>query len=174
MPNNNSHDIVLESMTEALLQLMEIQSFDNITVSELCKKAGVGRVSFYRNFSSKQDILTRYLSDRFAVWWNNYVEKGAADSLQDFWPELIGQYKQNEKFIKLLRDNHVTYILRDHIFMCCGPREEDDEKTAYIRALLAGMIYGVADEWVHRGMKELPEDLSIHDLLIEYIHKQTL
>ena len=58
---NSAHDIVIESLTEALLQLMEKKPFSEISVSELCMKAGVGRMSFYRNYSSVRDILSDIL-----------------------------------------------------------------------------------------------------------------
>ena len=165
MSKNSAHDIVIESLTEALLLLMETKAFKDISVSELCKKAGVGRVSFYRNFTAKQDILVRYLSDKTEVWWNEYSRKEPEEFYRDFWSELLGQYRQNEKLIRLLCKIHVAYILRDHIFACCGPKAQDDEKTAYIRALLAGMICGLVDEWVRRGMRDLPKDLNIHEII---------
>ena len=43
---NEAHDMVMESLTQALLQLMEKKPLSKINVSELCTRAGVGRVSF--------------------------------------------------------------------------------------------------------------------------------
>ena len=43
---NEAHDMVMESLTEALLQLMRTKPLSEISVSELCDKAGVSRVSF--------------------------------------------------------------------------------------------------------------------------------
>ena len=57
---NSAHSIVVESLTQALLILMEKKPLKEIKISELCKKAGVGRVSFYRNYSSMEEILVHY------------------------------------------------------------------------------------------------------------------
>ena len=37
----------------ARLQLMQKKAFDRIYITELCRKAGVSRMSFYRYFESK-------------------------------------------------------------------------------------------------------------------------
>ena len=46
-----------EKLTEqyiygAFLQLLEKKHYDDISVCEICTKAGVSRMSFYRNFDS--------------------------------------------------------------------------------------------------------------------------
>ena len=48
--NADAHILVMESLTEALIQLMRKKPLAEIKISELCDKAGVSRVSFYRNF----------------------------------------------------------------------------------------------------------------------------
>lgn len=55
-----NNKIVTESITIALIQLMEKKDFCNISITELTKRAGVGRVSFYRNFVDKEDVLRKY------------------------------------------------------------------------------------------------------------------
>ncbi|MDE7163800.1 MAG: TetR/AcrR family transcriptional regulator [Clostridiales bacterium] len=51
--------LVVESLQGALLKLIEIKPYDEISITELCNKAGVSRTSFYGNFDSKDDILRR-------------------------------------------------------------------------------------------------------------------
>lgn len=45
-------------LKEALLKLMETKSIQKISVSELCKEAGINRVTFYNHYSAPSDILT--------------------------------------------------------------------------------------------------------------------
>ena len=54
------NQIVQESIFTALIQLMQ-KEFHNITITEITEKAGVSRMSYYRNYSSKEDILIKYL-----------------------------------------------------------------------------------------------------------------
>ncbi len=52
---------VKEYYTEALLQLLKHKRMENITVSDLVRKSGCSRASFYRNYLSKDQILDEYL-----------------------------------------------------------------------------------------------------------------
>ena len=55
--------LVVESLQGALLQLIGKLPYERITVTELCIKAGVSRMAFYGNFSCKDDIFKRIVSD---------------------------------------------------------------------------------------------------------------
>ena len=57
MSNNEANRITRESINTALLELMDNQDFDSITISALVKRAGVSRQSFYRNYTSKEDVI---------------------------------------------------------------------------------------------------------------------
>ena len=54
---------VKNSIVNALIDLMREKNFEAISVSEITARAGVSRVSYYRNFDSKEDILTGSLKD---------------------------------------------------------------------------------------------------------------
>ena len=66
--SNSAHQLVMDSLTEALLQLMEKKKLSQISISELCEKAGVSRISFYRNYDYISDILTKYLLADLDLW----------------------------------------------------------------------------------------------------------
>ena len=52
---------VADYITQAFLLLLQKRSFHEIKINELCEKAGVTRMSFYRNFESKEDVLRKWL-----------------------------------------------------------------------------------------------------------------
>ncbi|MGN0292141.1 MAG: TetR/AcrR family transcriptional regulator [Lachnospiraceae bacterium] len=54
---------VKNSITTALFTLMQEKSFAKITVTDIVTRAGVARASYYRNYDSKDDILTTLVSD---------------------------------------------------------------------------------------------------------------
>ena len=167
MANTDAHLLVADSLAEALLQLMEAKPLGDVNISELCARAGVSRVSFYRNYSSKEDILVRYLGRCTYDWWKNFSKKNGEEFYSTFWPELLGQYRKNERLIRLIYDNSADYILKNHIFSCCCSEASEDETDAYARAALAGAIYGLVDEWIKRGMGDMPKDFSLHGMLIQ-------
>lgn len=162
---NEAHDMVIESLTEALLILMEKKPLSKINVSELCARAGVGRVSFYRNYNSMQDILVHYLSKCTNDWWKDFSRKGEDEFYRTFLVELLEQYRKNKQLIKLLYKNDASYLLKEHIFACCGINAARNNEDAYTRAVLAGSVYGLVDEWIRRGMKDLPEGFSFRKVI---------
>lgn len=60
-----SNILAKECIVDALLKLIQDKSLSSISVSELCKKAGVSRMTFYRNYQSIEDIFVRHLSEIF-------------------------------------------------------------------------------------------------------------
>ena len=52
-------------IVQSLVYLMRKKSFHEIKITEICKKAGVSRLSYYRNFESKEDIVLYYFSNNF-------------------------------------------------------------------------------------------------------------
>ena len=52
-------------IVQSLVYLMRKKSFHEIKITEICKKAGVSRLSYYRNFESKEDIVLYYFNNNF-------------------------------------------------------------------------------------------------------------
>lgn len=48
---------------EALVQLMETTPYEDITVTDIAKKAGVSRMAYYRHYSGKDEILISHVKD---------------------------------------------------------------------------------------------------------------
>ena len=71
--NEIANNIVRESLTDALFTLMSKKEFNDITITELSKKAGVSRLSFYRNYTSKEEIIVKYLDDKANQWWEKQI-----------------------------------------------------------------------------------------------------
>ncbi|MCL1928091.1 MAG: TetR/AcrR family transcriptional regulator [Treponema sp.] len=67
---------------EAVMLLMDENSYDKITVSDICEKAGVARPTFYRNYNDKDDVVFEYLMNSFGTELLN-MEKSQKDDKQD-------------------------------------------------------------------------------------------
>ena len=97
--------LFVESVVEGLWELLEDKSFEKISVSELVERAGIGRVTFYRNFSNKEEILKRSFNMELQAWlserqidlsdWTDGQLLSALRQFFDFW------YEQQDK-IRLL------------------------------------------------------------------------
>ena len=54
---------VKENISASLLRLMKTKSISEITVTEIIEGAGVARASFYRNYATKESVITTLISD---------------------------------------------------------------------------------------------------------------
>lgn len=151
-----TNQIVRESLTEALFQLMDSKHFEDISITELTRRAGVGRVSFYRNFNSKEDILMSYLDGKAGEWWEAIQQEEKPDVILSLFRHLAGL----ERPIKLLYKAGLSHLLLRNIQNCCGPKPMQPNTLAYWNAWLAGGLFGWVDEWVKRGMQESPEEMA--------------
>ena len=55
------HEFTMDCIYNALIQLMQKKRFEDISITEITKQAGVSRMAYYRNFKSKEDFLLRHL-----------------------------------------------------------------------------------------------------------------
>ena len=46
---------------DSLFALMKKKKYEDISITDITNKAGVGRVSFYRNFNTKEDIIRAWI-----------------------------------------------------------------------------------------------------------------
>ena len=85
---NSAHRLAIDCIYEALVRLMEIKPYKEITITDITNKAGVSRMAYYRNYQDKDDILINHLREE--------MEKAASEFLRDqnpsheeFWRRFI-------------------------------------------------------------------------------------
>ncbi len=93
-------------ITEALFLLMKKKDYKNITITDITKRAGVNRVTFYRNFNSKDEIINKYLENSFAEWGKEWEESG--DNNIAF--RLFKYFSDNRDFIKILYQSNLQFF----------------------------------------------------------------
>ena len=64
----NTNEVVIESITQAMAAMIVDRRFEDISITELVRRAGVSRNSFYRNFRDKDDVLRRYIEGETEEW----------------------------------------------------------------------------------------------------------
>ena len=68
-------------MNTALLLLLEKKEIDNITVKEICEKAGVNRSTFYLHYETIDDLLLETIENLNKEFKTRFFENVRAD----FW-----------------------------------------------------------------------------------------
>ncbi len=71
----------------ALLDLLNVKPFEKISISEITEKASVSRVSYYRHYSSREDILIKH-SVFIVDCIVNDARNREISNAKDFWNRL--------------------------------------------------------------------------------------
>lgn len=159
MSNEGRNSYVVLHITDALLNLLHEKSMNDISISELCDSAGVGRASFYRNFDSKETILTTYINQLFEIWLKEY-EKEGSNTLNGLIYAMFFHFEKMKDFYTLLNKRHLIYLLKDVIISLCGPKPKHTNAEAYAKAFVSYTLYGWIEVWFQRGMKETAEEMA--------------
>ena len=159
MSNEGRNIYVIEHMTESLLTLLENKAIEDISISELCDNAGIGRASFYRNFNSKEDILRAHIDKLFDGWRRDW-EKNNSIPLSSGIGMIFEHFEQHREFYRLLNERHLIYLLKDVILDTMELRPDLPKDEAYAKAFVTYCLYGWIEVWFQRGMQESAEEMK--------------
>ncbi len=157
--NEARNAYVVEQITTTLIALLEERSLEEISISELCTRAQVGRASFYRNFSSKEDVLCRRVRHLLAIWEESRQRRGGA-SVSALVRSMFAHFEENRSFYRLLERRGLIYLLEEAMLASVGFDPEGPKEAAYTSAYVAYVLYGWAVVWFRRGMRESADELA--------------
>lgn len=148
-----------EYITKALFTLMKRKKYDDISITEITNKAGVGRVSFYRNFNSKEDIIKNWIENTT----NNFLKSSdinfKKDSTKDYFIKLFNhleKYKEESFLIYKANLIHLLKSVFENKLLSIHQKEYDNYKSYF----LAGGIFNVYYFWLINGCKESSEEIA--------------
>ncbi len=102
-----------EQLTQALLKLLEKKKLSEVTVSELCNKAHLSRLSFYRNYDSIEEILKKHLSNITEGFISKTPVNYRTTPREQFIKELFEHLLKHRDVIELLFDNNLSYLVKE-------------------------------------------------------------
>lgn len=161
LSNEKSNQITKECILSALIVLMSEKPFDKITITELVKRSGVSRTAFYRNFSSKEDVLSDWSQSILECITNMIVKAVLEDNPYPMYCQIFQLIWDNQKdfdvMLKagLLQNEYLnasTHINRQFA---------DFSIMAHYAALgWWGALLNITKDWYLRGMKENISDMA--------------
>ena len=160
-----SNRLARECMVTALMQLLENRPLSTITVSELTAKAGVSRMTFYRNYSSKEDIFARHLQDILEEYRAESVYLHIGERAYSF-PHMLHcfqYFNAHRDFLNCLFQSGLSGLflsaLEDYV-LSRWQTDPDDPAQYYALRAFSGALFSVYIAWSNRGAKETPEEMA--------------
>jgi AcrR family transcriptional regulator len=147
--------------------LMEKKNFNEISITELTKKAGVSRMAYYRNYNIKEDIIVQYLDELFEEYLNARLSYEKIYIYQNVCL-YFAYFRRHEKLILNLINSNLTHLILErydkylHVIFENMPLSQaaSPEQDNYIIGYIAGGLYKVLIEWVKNGLKESDEEMA--------------
>lgn len=144
------------AIADALLSLMKEKPYARITVSEICKGAGVSRQTFYSLFDSKDDVIACELARNYCFRLEEHECCSSSMSLKNICHACSYYITQTLDILDLLVANDIMYLMQDSLyrsFITCSSYLPDHTKEDRIYAadFLAGGLTGIARNYVLQG-----------------------
>ena len=158
MDNEKINILVKDSITNALLKLLNKKTLDKISITEITSKAGVGRVSFYRNFDSKEDIIDKYLEKVTDEFIQNSGIDFKHNDVKTYITVLFKHLEKYKDFTNSLYKSNCLYLVEKQFKRIFEMKNYDYNE--YKRQFYIGGIYNIYYYWLMNDYKETPEELA--------------
>lgn len=156
-----------KAVFDALCELLLEKKLSKITVSELCKKAGINRNTFYSHYQIPADVLEPIVKKFYDTFNETIVEHSLDEKRMVNYLRFI---KENKDLVKPLfspncdidimskiqplgEANAILSIELEHKRLSPQMRE-------YLLCFTLSACSAVASQWIQNGMVESPEEIS--------------
>ncbi|MBL3716144.1 TetR-like C-terminal domain-containing protein [Lactococcus muris] len=165
-------------LRDAMTQLLQEKTFDQITTTELVKVAKTSRSGFYTHYQDKYEMIDQY--QKTLLNTIQYVFEKNNGDLQKTMLETYEFLDHNEIYAALLSENGSKEIhqfmqakLKNMIERSILPKDARRSHFGQLGKIYAGTyyahaIFGLTQAWIRRKRKETPEEIT--RILSQLIH----
>ncbi len=161
LSNEESNRLTKECIEAALILLMKKSDFDSISITDIIKKAGVSRSSYYRNYNSKEAILTDVFNQAAETIVNALSEELAEQNKISSYCILFEKILECKQLFEIIQkagmvDKFQMAVNKKYLQMI-----DASMSVAYYRVLSwIGSIFNIIFGWINREYQETPEQMA--------------
>lgn len=159
-PNNKRKRESVERIENVFIDLLQNKELNKISVSDICKKAGLNRTTFYANYDDIYDLadsIRDKLENSFSEIYHTEINDGFNSHN---YLKLFNHIKENQGFyktyFKLGYDNNYKIISFDTNLAKLHFKNRFIE---YHMEFFKSGITKIIKMWLENGCKESPEDM---------------
>lgn len=157
----NQTSFIKDCMADALEKLMQERPIKDISIDEITNLAGVGRVTYFRNFNSKYEVIAYKHIKEWKEWRDEHELTPSTTFNPDknyyFWQY---HYDNREKIVRRFRDRddcmHIFSIVMKEVFV---PEVGNEYEDSYKIAFFSYGVIGLLQKWLENDFRETPEEM---------------
>lgn len=172
--NNKRRKDSQDKIQKVFIELIQTKEINEISVSDICKKAGLNRTTFYSNYIDIYDLADKVKERLFEDVLSLYPDETKEKRHSYDFLKLFKHIKDNQLFyktyFKLSYDNDFNIVERMIDYNDFQKHYGNKENIEYHITFFKYGLNAVIKRWLHYGCKESPEE--IRDIIInEYKNK---
>lgn len=158
-----------ESLRTALAILLTEEELSNISISQLCKKAGINRTTFYLHYSDKYNFLYQLKEDTLEVF-NEILQNYQTNPREALFRAFEYLYQEADFFKAILQSNIAEFstTFRKFIFGIIQYDLDAQQFLAehykmphhYALTMFIASVEAVIAGWIQADCPETPEQLT--------------
>ena len=172
----NRQTTTKQQIRKALIQLLLEEKFETISVSKLCKRAGINRGTFYLHYLDKFDLIETLKEEIIVQLRKNFEETTSTHNLLI---TNLSYLQQNHDLIYAVSQSHYLnfretirefmlsilmnnqYKLQTEHFL----KENFTISKKYALEVFLSSIEGIISLWISSGAKETPKEMT--DMILQ-------
>lgn len=169
---SNNHQVIysLNALSQALYQLMQKNSFEKITITQICQVAQITRRTFYRNCNNKLDLVDYFIQQHIRELLDS-VDFTCVDASL-LYPHFFQYWKMRSTMLTTLYQNNLFGHFSKVFTKCCIQWMEDslmrdmlrgrtntDNLRLYYNSFIIGGLCNVLELWTAEDFKTPVKDL---------------
>lgn len=173
---NHISPVALENQDrfcKALFTLMPKKDFERITITEICRMAEMERMTFYRHFEEKMDVVDYYLDHQMLLLMQRLPSHA---TLMEGLTALFGwTYEERQNLIVLIEGHLVERISQSLVSSLFAGLTPDPRRSGsyilyggpgvaapdpFLINAVMGIYYGIFSAWRASGFQAAPERVA--------------
>ena len=157
-------------LQEGLLRLLRTEKLEDISVTALCKEAGINRATFYNHYTSPPALL----NEMELQFVSELEELGSAPTSVDDIFNCLEQYciklKENSALVSILVCYHADHDIEDVLTgmaeyygknrLDINKTNLDDDTIHLVSTFLYSGCYTLVREWLLRDIQKTPKEIA--------------
>ena len=156
-------DYTRHYIVQALFKLMAVRDFHEISVSDIVRKAGVGRASFYRLFGSKEEVIRYYFARESADFQALRLPRPRClEDYRELILTIMRTFEKNKGPLRLLQKAHLEYLYLEYLNEKFSGMFSDDllETNPYKALAYSGSLFNISMKWLSEDCQAPAEEVT--------------